>query len=505
MIKENQSRLLLYFNNILINKYSPEDFSDALAHAIKNKVTKYDRFSITVIDPIDTCVSYFHNPYGIKIPEIDYNKRDLKQASLSHYVIKNKKTLIISNLSEYYEWPSIPHIMKYGLKSVISVPLIHRDQVLGSMHIYFKNTPIDIDKLSRFFQLLSTQIALLVDNIIMHIKAKEQIDVLHKQNIYLQKQSQQLYDVKKFFFTSPKMRSILDFANKIAILEIPVLITGETGTGKDFLARMIHYASLRKNGMFVKINCPAIPQNLFESELFGYSKGAFTNATSQKIGQIELANNGTLFLDEIGDIPIGMQSKLLQVLQEKVINRLGDNKTIKVNFRLISATNSNLDEKIRRNEFRSDLYYRINVFNIKIPPLRERIEDIPVLIENITIEYAKEFNYKPPRFAESAVKLLQEYNWPGNVRELENFVAKAVIAYPGKKVLPEDIKNLLNNGQNFERGNTTLKELEKNFILEVLEKNNYNISKSARQLNIPRTTLQYKLKKHKISLLIRTN
>jgi len=307
--------------------------------------------------------------------------------------------------------------------------------------------------------------------------------------------------VNKFYFTSKKMRNILDFVNKIAILDVPVLITGETGTGKDFLARIIHYNSLRKNGMFVKINCPAIPQNLFESELFGHSKGSFTNATSQKVGQIELANNGTLFLDEIGDIPFNLQSKLLEVLQEKIINRIGDNKRIKVNFRLLSATNSDLEEKIRRNEFRPDLYYRINVFNINIPPLRERIEDIPILLDNISLEYSKIFNCKPPKFTESAIKLLQEYNWPGNIRELESFISKVIVIYSGNKVSSNEIKSLFfNNDTFFEKGNVTLKELEKNYILDILQKNNYNVSKSAKILNVPRTTLQYKINKHKISL-----
>ncbi|OSS41301.1 Response regulator of zinc sigma-54-dependent two-component system [Desulfurella amilsii] len=498
---ESKNKLLLELNNALISKYDPKVFSNTLAEIIKTKVAHYDRFSITILDPEDTCVNYFNSPYGIEIPEIDQNKRNLMQASLSQYVIKNKRPLIIYDLLKYSNWPSVPPMIKKGLKSAISIPLIHREAPLGSMHIYFKNAPSNIDEISNFLVVFSKQLALLIDNIIIHAKDQEKIDFLSKQNIYLQNKEQQMYKMNKFYFTSKKMRDILNFVNKIAILDVPVLITGETGTGKDFLARIIHYDSLRKNGMFVKISCPAIPQNLFESELFGHNKGAFTNATSQKVGQIELANNGTLFFDEIGDMPFTLQSKLLEVLQEKIIHRIGDNRTIRVNFRLISATNSDLEEKIRRNEFRSDLYYRINVFNINIPPLRERIEDIPILVDNISLEYSKIFNCKPPKFTESAIKLLQEYNWPGNIRELESFISKVIVIHSGNKVSSNEIKSLFsNNDKFFEKGNITLKELEKNYLLDILQKNNYNISKSAKILNIPRTTLQYKINKHKIFL-----
>ncbi len=500
MITENQEKLFLDINNILIDKYTPKSFSDALAQIIKDKITYYDRFSITIVDPSNTCVNYFNSPYGIQIPEIDYDRRDLKRASLSRYVIEHRESLIISDLSKYTEWPSVTPMIKNGLKAVISVPLLHRERALGSMHIYFKKPPADIEKLSSFFSIFSKQIALLVDNIVMHSKAQEQIEVLSKQNIYLQSKEQQIYNIDKFFFSSPKMRNIIEFVNKIAILDVPVLITGETGTGKDFLARIIHYNSQRK-GMFVKISCPTIPQNLFESELFGHNKGAFTNATFQKIGLIEMANSGTLFLDEIGDVSIEFQSKLLDVLQEKIIHRIGDNKNIPVNFRLISATNSNLEDKIRRNEFRLDLYYRINVFNINIPSLRERTEDIPILIDNISLEYAKLFSNEPPKFADSAMKFLQEYSWPGNIRELESFIAKVVVTYPGKKLSLFDIKEIFeHNSKNLIEENTTLEEIERNYILDILKKNNYNISRSAKKMNLPRTTLQYKIKKHQITL-----
>lgn len=288
---------------------------------------------------------------------------------------------------------------------------------------------------------------------------------------------------------NPVFKKVLDRAKTVAEYPVNVLIEGETGTGKSLLAKYIHYSSSRRNGPFVKVNCAAIPENLLEVELFGYVKGAFTGAVKDKPGKVEIADEGTLFLDEIGDMPIYLQAKILNLVQSGEFERLGDTRVRRANIRIVAATNKNLKESIKKGEFREDLYYRLNVVNLKLPPLRERKEDIPLLVKHFLEKYARVYNKKVKGFLPEAIKRLLNYGFPGNVRELENIVERALIICEGPYVREEDIVEYLDEGVSYKDDSN-----DREKILEVLKQTGFNKTLAAKLLGIHRTTLWRKLR-----------
>ncbi|MFZ5898333.1 MAG: sigma-54-dependent transcriptional regulator [Bacillota bacterium] len=300
---------------------------------------------------------------------------------------------------------------------------------------------------------------------------------------------------------SPALQKVKYMIKKVAPTDATVLLTGESGTGKEVAAVAIHKLSLRADGPFVAVNCAALPEQLLETELFGHEKGAFTGATSRRTGRFELANRGTIFLDEIGEMSPGMQAKLLRVLQEKSFERVGGTQTIQVDIRVIAATNKNLEEAVRNGTFREDLFYRLNVIHIDIPPLRERKEDIPLLVDYFIGKLCP--THARCRITDEALALLCRYNWPGNVRELQNVLERAIIISPSGEIkpehLPQDIQDL--NKEENENGITpgaTLREAEKEMIIRALRKCGGNRSQAARLLGIARTTLLFRMKKYGI-------
>ncbi|HDI00523.1 MAG TPA: sigma-54-dependent Fis family transcriptional regulator, partial [Firmicutes bacterium] len=282
-----------------------------------------------------------------------------------------------------------------------------------------------------------------------------------------------------------------------------VLIYGESGTGKELIAHAIHYNSPRRDRRFVKVSCAALSQNLIETELFGHEKGSFTGAYTRRKGRFEVADGGTLFLDEVGEIPPEVQVKLLRVLQEHEFERVGGTETIKVDVRIISATNKDLWEEVRQGRFREDLFYRLNVVPIFVPPLRERKEDIPLLAKEFLKKYSLEMNKKIKKISKKAMELLMDYDWPGNVRELENTIERAVVFAKGEVITP-DVLNLDHSPISGDGGRRTgtfnssksLYEREKSLISEVLEEANWNLARAARILQISRTTLYSKINKY---------
>jgi formate hydrogenlyase transcriptional activator len=292
------------------------------------------------------------------------------------------------------------------------------------------------------------------------------------------------------------LRHVLDLVETVAGSDSTVLLLGETGTGKELIARAIHDRSRRKDRTFVKMNCAAIPTGLLESELFGHEKGAFTGAVTQKLGRLELAHQGTLFLDEVGDIPLELQPKLLRALQEREFERLGSVHTKRVDMRLIAATNRNLESMINEREFRSDLYYRLNVFPIRIPPLRERPEDIPLLVRYFTQKYARRMEKQIEAIPSSAIKKLSEWHWPGNIRELENFIERAVILTRGRSLdIPaSELKSSAEPPARLENNASD----EREQILRVLAESNGRVggtNGAAAKLGLKRTTLISRMKK----------
>ncbi len=298
------------------------------------------------------------------------------------------------------------------------------------------------------------------------------------------------------------MKRVLDYAAIVADTDSTVLITGETGTGKELVARVIHNMSRRKDRNFIKLNCAAIPTGLLESELFGHEKGAFTGAISQKLGRLELADKGTLLLDEVGDIPLELQPKLLRVLQDQEFERLGGTKTIRVDVRLIASTNRDLVRAVEEKEFRSDLFYRLHVFPLHLPALRERREDIPLLIRHFVEKCAARLHRRIEVIPEEAVQAMMHWKWPGNIRELENFVERSVILSEGNRLSPplgelrEEISRQPSNSE------VTLRDKEREHIIEILRQTRGALSGpsgAAARLGLKRTTLQYKMQRLGIS------
>lgn len=299
---------------------------------------------------------------------------------------------------------------------------------------------------------------------------------------------------------SQKMKELVSLARKVAVSDASVFIQGESGTGKELIARYIHRNSPRRNGPFVAINCAAIPENLLESELFGYEKGAFTGATRQKPGKFELAKGGTILLDEVTEMPLHLQAKLLRVLQEREVERLGGTRPIPLNVRVIATTNVLVEEKVREGSFRKDLYYRLNVMPIRIPPLRERVDDIIPIAEHVLLEISKMENSPPKKLSSEAKDKLKKYPWPGNVRELENVIQRAHILAPSRDILPQHIifDQMVDETEKKEDTLSVMPiyEMEKKLIFKALQATNGNRTKAAEILGITVRTLRNKLKEY---------
>jgi len=297
--------------------------------------------------------------------------------------------------------------------------------------------------------------------------------------------------------SSPKFRAVLTDVNRIAPVDSAVLIQGETGTGKEVIARAIHEASPRRHNRFVALNCAAIPSALLESELFGHEKGAFTGAWAQTRGRFQMADGGTLFLDEIGDLPLELQPKILRALQEREFERLGSGQTVRVNVRVVAATNQDLAQLVSKKLFRADLFYRLNVIPISLPPLRERIQDILPLTEFFVAKFAASLNKPIDLIPDEVVAVLKAHDWPGNIRELQNFIERAVLFSPGSVLrLPMDLKQTLK--QNSESASCTLADADREHIVETLQQTGWMIGGqggAADRLGLPRTTLIYKMRK----------
>jgi two-component system NtrC family response regulator len=338
------------------------------------------------------------------------------------------------------------------------------------------------------------------EQLLFAIEKAVRLRKLQHENTQLRQELTGKYRFDNLVARSSKMEDVLHMAGQVAASDATVLIMGESGTGKELIARAIHYNSPRKNKPLVTVNCPSIPDNLLESELFGHVKGAYTGAIKDRKGKFELADGGTIFLDEIGDLREDVQAKLLRVLQEHEIERLGDSKTIKVDVRVIAATNKNLERLVQGGEFREDLYYRLSVVPITIPPLRERKEEIPYLVDFFITRYSKDRKFVVDP---EVISVLQQYDWPGNIRELENAIERAVVLSTDNRITPESLpahfqtpeKKETGSPLKFPQEDLSLEEVEKQVILEALERAGGNRSRAARLLKIPRHVLLYRLKK----------
>ncbi len=332
-------------------------------------------------------------------------------------------------------------------------------------------------------------------------QAMERVSLLDE-NLSLKKEIYRQFNIEGVIGDSPAMRQVLETVKKVSPTNATVLVLGESGTGKELIARAIHYLSPRKKAPFTALNCASIPENLLESELFGYEPGAFTGASTRKKGLIESTNGGTLFLDEIGDMPITLQAKLLRVLQDGEIRRLGGKESFKVDIRIIAATNRNLEEMIKEGSFREDLYYRLKVVTIKVPPLRERRQDIPLLCDYFIKRFNQEFGKRIKGLSEEAMKALMNYSWPGNIRQLQSVIERAVILTDGETIEYEDIREDISTGGSInimdfdipDEG-IVFEELEKALLKRAMEKTNYVAKRAAELLGMSYKTFWYRWEK----------
>jgi DNA-binding NtrC family response regulator len=336
---------------------------------------------------------------------------------------------------------------------------------------------------------------------------------LQEENSYLKQQLKARYKFENIIGTSENMQKVFGLIDKVAATDSTVLVLGESGTGKELVARALHYNSPRSQNAFVPVNCGAIPEELLESELFGHEKGAFTGAFRARIGRFELANGGSIFLDEVSEMSPNLQVKLLRVVQEREFERVGGVKSVKTDVRIIAATNRNLEEEVEQGRFREDLYYRLNVIPINLPPLRERRDDIPLLVKHFLAKYGTDRNPSLTGFGKKAMNLLMQYRWPGNVRELENLVERMVVLCEGTEVEPGDLPDKILAAGHAQGPSglvgidlpelgidlsSAVNEFEKNIIIQALNRSNWVKNRAAKLLNVNRTTLVEKIKKQKL-------
>ena len=383
-----------------------------------------------------------------------------------------------------------------GINSFCDMPLISRGRSLGVLALASREENAFDREATAFLSQVAQQVAIGVENALAYGEIADLKDKLAQEKLYLEDEIRGEMDFEGIVGQSSALRHVLNLVETVAPSDSTVLLLGETGTGKELIARAIHERSRRKERTFVKLNCAAIPTGLLESELFGHERGAFTGAIAQKIGRLELADQGSLFLDEVGDIPIEIQPKLLRALQEREFERLGSNRTKKVDVRLVAATNRDLEKMMENREFRSDLYYRLNVFPIRIPPLRERPEDIPLLVRYFTQKYGRLMNKEIESIPAAAMRKLSSWHWPGNIRELENFIERSVILTHGT-ALQAPIAELSNNGRTTPVAGTR-EAHERDEMVRILKITNGRVAGAdgaAARMGLKRTTLIARMKK----------
>src|SRR5256714_1716000 len=425
--QNDQLQLLLNLTNRITSNLELRDLLRAVAANIR-EVIHAEGVTVSLQD----AASEKFRVFAIDFP---HGKGVLKEELLVRPSTAVKKALetlrpVVSHTCDGHE----DIVVAEGLRAYCAIPLVNRGRALGILSILrTTEAPFsqeDLDFLSR----ASGQIAIAIENACAYHEISQLKDKLAQEKLYLEEEIRSEMSFENIIGNSPALKHVLELVETVATSDSTVLLLGETGTGKELIARAIHDRSRRKDRTFVKLNCAAIPTGLLESELFGHEKGAFTGAITQKIGRMELADQGTLFLDEVGDIPVEIQPKLLRALQEREFERLGSTHTRRANIRLVAATNRDLEQMIAAREFRSDLYYRLHVFPIRIPPLRERKEDIPQLVSYFVQKFAKQMQKKIEAISPAVMKGLTAWDWPGNIRELENFIERAVIVTRGKSL-----------------------------------------------------------------------
>jgi transcriptional regulator with GAF, ATPase, and Fis domain len=471
--KKDIYQILFETSTRLMSDFKLDTFLSNLIDALIS-LTKADKGFIIIFKENTFDIMVARNLEGKNID----NPRELISDSIIEKVINTKKPIIVNDALNDTEFKMSVSVINLKLCSVLCVPLIYQGNILGLIYIGNDSVANLFDQSTlEMMTIFASQITLLLKSALHINKLEQEVDIKNNNSI---------------IYASPVMTEIMDKIKKVAPTDVTVLLEGETGTGKEILAREIHNYSPRRNNPFVAVNCAAIPKDLLESELFGHIKGAFTGAISSREGKFQLASGGTLFLDEIGDMPLNLQVKLLRALQEKVVIKVGSNKLEEVDVRIICATNQNLEELIKAKKFRSDLYYRINVVRFYLPPLRDRSEDIMLIAKYFLNKFKKEYNSNVEGFSINAIKAINTYRWPGNIRELENRIKKAVILARHPLIEKEDLELPDEEETPILPLAQAREEFQRRYILEALRRNGGNRTKTARDLGVdPRTIFRY--------------
>ena len=495
--ERDRLQVLLDVTNALVSNLERRELFTTIISALR-RVIAHEYTSICLLEP----GSDSFRLSALQLPDaqsavLDDRKVPVEGSPAGRALATRKPLLAGREELERFPGEMTRQMLSEGVRSMVSVPLTTRSRVLGTLNLASLRdrafTQEDVDLLAQ----IANQIAIAIENALAYGQIAELKDKLAKEKLYLEDEIRTEYNFEEIVGESAALKRALREVETVAPTNSTVLILGESGTGKELIARAIHNLSSRRARTFVKINCAAIPTGLLESELFGHERGAFTGAIAQKIGRFELGDGGTLFLDEVGDIPLDLQPKLLRVLQEREFERLGSNRTLQVDVRLVTATNRDLGRMVADREFREDLYYRLNVFPIEVPPLRDRREDIPLLVRYFVQKHAQRINKRIETIPSEAMEALTGYAWPGNIRELENFIERTVIL-SHSAILHIPIAELRPAGETGKQESSTLESAERQHILRVLKETRWVVGGphgAAARLGLKRTTLQSRMQK----------
>jgi formate hydrogenlyase transcriptional activator len=510
--ERDRLQVLLEVNNVLVNSRELPELFPGIVSTLQ-RVIHHDYTSLALLDPVTGLLKI----YALDFPgRQNLFKQEFtipREDSPAGRAIANGQPLIVSG-SELERYPSevVRVLRAEGLQTICCIPLINHGRTFGTLNLASRRFDAFTAQDVELLQPVGAQIALAVENALAFKEIDALKDKLAEEKLYLEEEIRTEFNFEEIIGDSAALKRALAQVELVAPAGTAALVLGETGTGKELIARAIHNLSPRRERTFVKINCAAIPSGLLESELFGHERGAFTGAINQKIGRFELADRGTLFLDEVGDLPLELQPKLLRVLQEQEFERLGSNRTQRVDVRLVAATHQDLSKLVAERAFRSDLYYRLNVFPIHIPPLRERPEDVPLLVRYFVQKFSRRQNKTVEYVPADAMEALSNYAWPGNVRELENLIERAVLLSPGKelRVPVSELKpnsdgtvdapssSVFSSSPGPSGSISTLEDADRQHILRALRQTEWRIAGpkgAAALLGMKRTTLQARMRK----------
>jgi formate hydrogenlyase transcriptional activator len=504
--ERDRVRVLLEVNNAVVTHLGLDDLFPAVSACLR-RVIEHDGSGLILFD-------HNTNRYRVHVLSFATNESFIREGIVdadcktpAHVAITTRKPAVLGEADLRrlaVESKCAQHWLAGGVRAFCSVPLLFRDRVLGALDIgRRREDAFSADEIELFSE-VAKQIAIAVENAQAYREITELKDRLAKENLYLDEEVRTEHNFGEIVGDSAALRRVLKEVETVAPTGSTVLIRGETGTGKELIARALHDLSPRRERTFVKLNCAAIPTGLLESELFGHEKGAFTGAIMQKVGRFELAHQGTLFLDEVGDIPPELQPKLLRALQEQEFERLGSTHTVRVDVRLVAATNRDLAQMVADGNFRSDLYYRLNVFPVVLPPLRERRADIPMLARHFTQRFARRMGRQIETIPAPVMDALVRYSWPGNIREMQNVIERAVVLSPGPALqIPiGELQPPAGAAEGSAGTPLTLADAERTHILGVLHETRWVVGGprgAAARLGMKRTTLQWKMKQLGIS------